>query len=51
MLVPLLVWGAVWFYLWNLDGRVKRLEEQERLDDQAHLGDTNVPGRHREGRD
>ena len=33
MLVPLLVWGAVWFYMWNLDGRVKRLEEQSRLDE------------------
>jgi hypothetical protein len=26
MLVPLLVWIAVWGYLWNLDGKVKRLE-------------------------
>lgn len=28
MLVPLLVWVAVWGYLWNLDGKVKRLEEE-----------------------
>ncbi len=27
MLVPLLIWVAVWGYLWNLDGKVKRLEE------------------------
>ena len=27
MLVPLLVWVAVWGYLWNLDGKVKRLQE------------------------
>lgn len=26
MLVPLLVWVAVWGYLFNLDGKVKRLE-------------------------
>ena len=26
MLVPLLVWIAVWGYLWNLDNKVKRLE-------------------------
>ncbi len=30
MLVPLLVWAAVWGYLWNLDGKVKRLEEEMR---------------------
>lgn len=28
MLVPLLVWLAVWGYLWTLDGKVKRLEQQ-----------------------
>ena len=34
MLVPLLVWVAVWGYLWNLDGKVKRLkEEMRRLDE------------------
>ncbi len=34
MLVPLLVWAAVWGYLWNLDGKVKRLEEEmRRLED------------------
>ena len=33
MLVPLLIWVAVWGYLWNLDGKVKRLErEMQRLD-------------------
>ncbi|MBV9849482.1 MAG: hypothetical protein JO250_07325 [Armatimonadetes bacterium] len=26
MLVPLLVWIAVWGYLWRLDDKVKRLE-------------------------
>lgn len=30
MLVPLLVWVAVWAYLWTLDGRVKRLERELR---------------------
>lgn len=30
MLVPLLVWAAVWGYLWNLDSKVKRLEEEMR---------------------
>jgi CcmD family protein len=34
MLVPLLVWVAVWGYLWNLDGKVRRLkEEMQRLDE------------------
>lgn len=28
MLVPLLVWVAVWGYLWTLDGKVKRLQQQ-----------------------
>ncbi len=28
MLVPLLIWIAVWGYLWTLDGKVKRLEQQ-----------------------
>ncbi len=28
MLVPLLIWVAVWGYLWNLDGKVKRLEDE-----------------------
>ena len=27
MLVPLLVWIAVWGYLWALDAKVKRLEQ------------------------
>ena len=26
MLVPLIVWVAVWGYLWSLDRKVKRLE-------------------------
>lgn len=30
MLVPLLVWIAVWGYLWTLDAKVKRLEEDVR---------------------
>jgi len=34
MLVPLLVWVAVWGYLWNLDGKVRRLQdEMRRLDE------------------
>lgn len=34
MLVPLIVWICVWAYLWNLDGKIKRLkEEMGRLDD------------------
>jgi CcmD family protein len=34
MLVPLLVWIAVWAYLWNLDAKVRRLqEEMRRLDE------------------
>ena len=34
MLVPLLVWVAVWGYLWNLDAKVKRLtREMQRLND------------------
>ena len=31
MLVPLLVWGAVWGYLWNLDAKVKRLAQEMQL--------------------
>ncbi len=34
MLVPLLVWVAVWGYLWNLDGKVRRLQEEMRLLDE-----------------
>ena len=34
MLVPLIVWICVWAYLWNLDGKIKRLkEEMGRLDE------------------
>lgn len=34
MLVPVLIWAAVWGFLWNLDGKVKRLtEEMRRLDE------------------
>ena len=37
MLVPLLVWIAVWFYLWGLDNRLKRLErEVSQLDEQEN---------------
>lgn len=28
MLVPLLIWVAVWGYLWSLDGKVKRLRQE-----------------------
>jgi CcmD family protein len=38
MLVPLLVWIAVWGYLWTLDAKVKRLQSElarlERCDDE-----------------
>lgn len=30
MLVPLLIFVGFWTYLWNLDGKVKRLEEEMR---------------------
>ncbi len=34
MLVPLIVWICVWAYLWNLDGKIKRLKEElGRLDE------------------
>ena len=34
MLVPLLIFVGFWAYLWNLDGKVKRLnEEMSRLDE------------------
>lgn len=34
MLVPLLIWVAVWGYLWNLDSKVKRLQkEMQRLEE------------------
>ena len=34
MLVPLIVWICVWAYLWNLDGKIKRLkEDMGRLDE------------------
>lgn len=28
MLVPLLIWVAVWVYLWSLDAKVKRLWQE-----------------------
>jgi CcmD family protein len=28
MMVPLIVWVAVWGYLWTLDRKVKRLEAE-----------------------
>ena len=34
MLVPLLIWVAVWGYLWNLDGKVKRLQSEMRRTDE-----------------
>ena len=37
MLVPLLVWVAVWGYLWNLDGKVKRLQEEMRRLDEPEI--------------
>jgi len=30
MLVPLLIFVGFWAYLWNLDGKVKRLNEEIR---------------------
>ena len=34
MLVPMLIFVGFWAYLWNLDGKVKRLEEDvRRLDE------------------
>lgn len=34
MLVPLLIFVGFWAYLWNLDGKVRRLkDEMSRLDD------------------
>jgi CcmD family protein len=34
MIVPLLIWIAVWGYLWTLDRKVKRLEcEMARQDE------------------
>ncbi len=33
MLVPLLIFIGLWAYLWNLDGKVRRLkDEMQRLD-------------------
>ncbi len=34
MLVPLLIFVGFWAYLWNLDGKVRRLkDEMRRLDE------------------
>lgn len=33
MLVPLLIFVGFWAYLWNLDGKVKRLEQELRRQD------------------
>ncbi|MGI4791591.1 MAG: hypothetical protein ACRYFS_22440 [Janthinobacterium lividum] len=30
MLVPLLIFAGFWAYLWNLDSKVKRLEDEMR---------------------
>ena len=35
MLVPMLIFVGFWAYLWNLDGKVKRLEEDVRRIDEA----------------
>ena len=35
MLVPLLIFAGFWAYLWNLDGKVKRLEEEMRRLEEA----------------
>ena len=39
MLVPLLIWAAVWGYLWNLDGKVKRLEREMQRRDEVESED------------
>lgn len=39
MLVPLLVWVAVWGYLWMLDNKVKRLEREFRRPDTVEEDD------------
>ena len=39
MLVPLLVWIAVWGYLWTLDGKVKRLQQDLARYDQGREDD------------
>ncbi len=34
MLVPVLIFTGFWAYLWNLDGKVRRLQEEvRRLDE------------------
>ncbi len=40
MLVPLLVWIAVWGYLWNLDDKVKRLQRDLRARERARTKTT-----------
>lgn len=35
MLVPLIVWVAVWIYLWVLDAKVKRLDREMRQIEQG----------------
>lgn len=38
MLVPTLIFVGFWAYLWNLDGKVKRLQEEvRRLDESEEL--------------
>ena len=35
MLVPTLIFAGFWAYLWNLDGKVKRLQEEVRRLDES----------------
>ncbi len=35
MLVPVLIFSGFWAYLWNLDGKVKRLQEEVRRLDES----------------
>lgn len=39
MLVPLLIFIGFWTYLWNLDGKVKRLEQELRRVDEPESED------------
>lgn len=39
MLVPLIIWIAVWAYLWSLDAKVGRLEREMRRFDAGESED------------
>ena len=39
MLVPLIIWIAVWAYLWSLDAKVGRLEREMRQFDAGESED------------